>query len=495
MGAAYPELRARARARSSSGSRAEEEGFGRTLEQGTRAARRAMLARRRRLHAAQDAFRLHDTFGFPIELTREIAAERGVPVDERRLRRADGASSARGSRGGARRGQRRRRRSRRRRAQLGAEPTEFTGYEHLEQHTTVSRRSARARRRATLVKLAESPFYAPGGGQVSDAGTIECEDGDCRVRGRRRRARSATTRRSSSRSSEGELQRGRARRRARRPRARATRPRPTTPPRTCCTRRCASASATHVRQAGSYVGPDKLRFDFTHADAPDRRGAVATSRTRSTTWIARNDPVRPITTTLDEAKRARRDGAVRREVRRRRADGRDRRRRLLARAVRRHARALDRRDRRLQDPVGGLERGERAPHRGDHRARGGRAAARARRAARARSADALRTPPERRRSTRSSALRARRLKAAGEAAPAERRRVDVGALAARARARSTARRCCTEVVDATDAKALLDLADRVKGKLGDAAIVLGTAVDGRVHLVAAVAPGARRSAA
>ena len=47
----------------------------------------------------------------------------------------------------------------------------------------------------------------------------------------------------------------------------------------------------------------------------------------------------------------------------------------------------------------------------------------------------------------------------------------------------------TEVVDAADAKALLDLADRVKGKLGDsAAIVLGTAVDGRVHLVAAVAP-------
>ena len=42
-----------------------------------------------------------------------------------------------------------------------------------------------------------------------------------------------------------------------------------------------------------------------------------------------------------------------------------------------------------------------------------------------------------------------------------------------------------EVVEAPDAKALLDIADRVKGKLGDAAIVLGTAVDGRVHLVAA----------
>ena len=45
-----------------------------------------------------------------------------------------------------------------------------------------------------------------------------------------------------------------------------------------------------------------------------------------------------------------------------------------------------------------------------------------------------------------------------------------------------------EVVDAPDAKALLDAADRVKGKLGDAAIVLGSAADGRVHLVASVAP-------
>jgi alanyl-tRNA synthetase len=46
-----------------------------------------------------------------------------------------------------------------------------------------------------------------------------------------------------------------------------------------------------------------------------------------------------------------------------------------------------------------------------------------------------------------------------------------------------------EVVEAPDAKSLMDIADRVKGQVpGDAAIVLGTAVDGRVHLVASVAP-------
>jgi len=66
--------------------------------------------------------------------------------------------------------------------------------------------------------------------------------------------------------------------------------------------------------------------------------------------------------------------------------------------------------------------------------------------------------------------------------------VDPAALAERAGAVDGAQ-VLTEVVDAADAKALMDIADRVKGKLGDtAAIVLGTAVDGRVHLVAAVTP-------
>ena len=47
-----------------------------------------------------------------------------------------------------------------------------------------------------------------------------------------------------------------------------------------------------------------------------------------------------------------------------------------------------------------------------------------------------------------------------------------------------------EVVEAPDAKALLELSDRVKQSLGDGAVVLGTAVDGRVHLVANFAPAA-----
>ena len=81
MGAAYPELQ-RERDGILLWARAEEEGFGRTLEQGTklldeviaRSARGAGIS-------GDDAFRLHDTFGFPIDLTRELAEERGLAVD------------------------------------------------------------------------------------------------------------------------------------------------------------------------------------------------------------------------------------------------------------------------------------------------------------------------------------------------------------------------------------------------------------------------------
>jgi alanyl-tRNA synthetase len=58
----------------------------------------------------------------------------------------------------------------------------------------------------------------------------------------------------------------------------------------------------HVRQAGSYVGPDKLRFDFSHGQGLSET-ELGDVEDQVNAWIARNDPVRPITTTLNEAKR------------------------------------------------------------------------------------------------------------------------------------------------------------------------------------------------
>src|SRR4029079_14534509 len=58
----------------------------------------------------------------------------------------------------------------------------------------------------------------------------------------------------------------------------------------------------HVHQAGSYVGPDKLRFDFTHTERMTAE-ELSESAAQVNAWIAQNAPVVPVTTTLDEAKR------------------------------------------------------------------------------------------------------------------------------------------------------------------------------------------------
>ncbi|MGZ8634743.1 MAG: alanine--tRNA ligase, partial [Solirubrobacteraceae bacterium] len=168
MGAAYPELLTRHET-IAKWVRAEEESFGHTLEQGTRLLDDLLSAG---TVSGADAFRLHDTYGFPIELTREIADERGVPFPgEAEFGTLMEAQRTRSRQTG---------RTVVAALSVEGEPTTFTGYEHLEEHTTVT--GVHEQDGRTIVKLAESPFYAEGGGQISDAGTIACEDGDCLVR-------------------------------------------------------------------------------------------------------------------------------------------------------------------------------------------------------------------------------------------------------------------------------------------------------------------------
>ena len=158
-------------------------------------------------------------------------------------------------------------------------------------------RPAQARR---LVKLAESPFYLAGGGQISDVGVIECDDGDCRAVvedvvsvGQDRILKVVVE--------EGELKEGEP------VRARVDHlTRHKTEANHTATHLLQAALrervGSHVRQAGSYVGPDKLRFDFSHGHALSAE-ELRDVEDRVNEWIARNDPVRPITTTLAEAKR------------------------------------------------------------------------------------------------------------------------------------------------------------------------------------------------
>ncbi len=172
----YPELKDRERVITETID-AEAERFARTLEQGMEQFEK-IAGRGGKTISGADAFRLHDTFGFPLELTRELAAERGLAVDEDGFRAEMGLQ-----------------RERSRRAiphqwALAKEipKSEFTGYRELATETSVVavRRDGANVQSAgegdqVEVFLERTPFYAESGGQVGDTGTITTASGRVRV--------------------------------------------------------------------------------------------------------------------------------------------------------------------------------------------------------------------------------------------------------------------------------------------------------------------------
>ncbi len=172
MGEAYPEIVLN-RELVESTLRVEEEAFERTLDAGSdRLA--GLLASGAGTIAGEEAFRLHDTFGLPIEVTVELAAERGVAVDR------DGFALAMAEQ---------RARSKAAHVRVGFEggpqlpSTTFVGYDMLECTATVLRIGAAETAdrlgpgAEAAVILDVSPFYAEAGGQVGDAGQLVWEGG------------------------------------------------------------------------------------------------------------------------------------------------------------------------------------------------------------------------------------------------------------------------------------------------------------------------------
>src|SRR5207342_1613499 len=152
----------------------------------------------------------------------------------------------------------------------------------------------------TIVKLAESPFYAEGGGQVSDGGVIACEDGDCLVRVADV-VRAGDDQAIVVETVDGQLKAGeRVVARVDRAARNATQANHTATHLLHAALR--ARLGPHVHQAGSYVGPDKLRFDFTHAQrlSPEELRDV---EDQVNVWISGHHPVRALTTTLEEARR------------------------------------------------------------------------------------------------------------------------------------------------------------------------------------------------
>ncbi len=314
MAGAYPELHEQADA-TDMWLAAEEEGFGRTLAQGMSTLRGYIdqaRAREQTAVAAEEVFRLHDTFGFPYDMTSELLAEEGLSIEgdfeslmEEQRARGRAVSVGAGVGAGAPANGSAEQLIRELTDEAG-HATRFTGYETQEQQTTVaaareiSSGDGDGEARRYLLKLAESPFYAAGGGQIADTGTIECEGGDCRA------AVTNVIRRGEDQLVEVQLERGeleaggQVNARVERSARHATECNHTATHLLQAALR--DRVGSHVRQAGSYVGPDKLRFDFSHGQALSA-AELRDVEDRVNEWIARNDPVRPITTTLDEARR------------------------------------------------------------------------------------------------------------------------------------------------------------------------------------------------
>ncbi|MHB8587640.1 MAG: alanine--tRNA ligase [Candidatus Dormibacteraceae bacterium] len=176
MDSHYPELREQA-AEIRAGIDSEEARFQHTLDQGMDMFER-IVAKHPQSIPGTEAFKLHDTFGFPIDLTRELAAEREVQVDEEGFKAAMAAQKERS----------RRELPRGWMAAKDLPSSEFAGYGELTAQASIVaiRKDGKAVDRAiegddVEVFLARTPFYAESGGQIGDTGTITTESGRFRV--------------------------------------------------------------------------------------------------------------------------------------------------------------------------------------------------------------------------------------------------------------------------------------------------------------------------
>jgi alanyl-tRNA synthetase len=288
MGEAYPDLARNAEFVKGVVER-EEDRFRRTLKSGMTRLDEELERSPTRI-SGPVAFQLHDTFGFPIELTRELATERGAAVDE------EGFAAAM--------------EEQRRRAKEGAKgaehqelddyrsileefgTTEFTGYTEFETKARVLRVLESGE-----VFLDRTPFYAEGGGQVGDTGTITTETGVARVLdttaalpGLHRHVVDIV---------EGEIHEGQEaaaaidveRREAIRRNHTGTH---------LLHWALREVLGAHVKQQGSLVAPDYLRFDFSH-HSPVSPEEMEQIETMVNDRVLANEPVRAYTTSKDHA--------------------------------------------------------------------------------------------------------------------------------------------------------------------------------------------------
>jgi alanyl-tRNA synthetase len=263
---------------------AEEERFGQTLARGMRLFEE--VAARGGDISGDDAFRLHDTYGFPLELTQELARERGLGVNDEEFTKLMEEQRERSRAAGAPV-----------EFQVEGPKTEFVGYEKTDVLTAIS--AFHDRGDGTFeVKLYESPFYPAGGGQVSDEGALIHEGTGAE----------ATLREAIRLEGDDQVLVFEGGGFAQGDRVRAVVPWsqrfPTMANHTATHllhKALQDVLGDHVRQAGSAVRPDKLRFDFTHPQqlTTDERAEI---EQRVNERIFQNLPVHAFVTTIEEAR-------------------------------------------------------------------------------------------------------------------------------------------------------------------------------------------------
>lgn len=286
----------------------EEERFGATLRQGQAYLEEVLEKQNDTMLGGFEAFTLHDTYGFPIEVTEEITAARGITVDregfaqhmaEQKARaraHAKDSDKAWSTYGGVM-------------SELLAElgPSEFSGYQKLEGEMKVLALVSEGARVDALTEGMKgellgdvSPFYAEKGGQVGDTGRMYAQDLELEVVDTQEPekgliAHSVVVKKGTVHSGDNVFAAVDATRRIR-----VSRNHTATHILHWALR---TVLGEHVKQAGSLVSPNRLRFDFTHFEAmtPEQ---IAEVERLSNEKIMENHRVRSYETSITSAREA-----------------------------------------------------------------------------------------------------------------------------------------------------------------------------------------------
>ena len=306
MGEAFPEIKQRT-GYVSDVIRSEEERFGTTLEQGVEKFGQIIAGLEKsktKSVPGPDVFMLYDTYGFPMDLTRLMAEEKGYAIDEKGFDKEMGKQRER-ARDAAKKGDE---------SGFSAEGwvvlkqvagTEFTGYAADSGDCLVSRYKITAldgaRVKECLLILDKTPFYAESGGQVGDSGSLLTAGGTTLTVSNTIKWNDVTVHivKADAPFDSEELKKPLAAKVQSDERAHTRRNHSATHLLQAALRK---VLGTHVQQSGSRVAPESLRFDFTHHKALTA-DELRTVEELVNEWVLADYPVTTVVKSTDEAKK------------------------------------------------------------------------------------------------------------------------------------------------------------------------------------------------